>query len=73
LPRSLAALERLERALQRLEQASERQSADLFGMTAGQADGAVTAAQGARIEQSIAAAEQHLDGLIERFRRMLGE
>ncbi|MDY0242605.1 MAG: hypothetical protein RBR34_10545 [Rhodospirillaceae bacterium] len=70
LPRSLAAMDRLERALKRLEQAVAGDHGDLFGVSArrqGKADDARTE----QMEQSITLVEQRLDAVIERLSRRL--
>lgn len=72
LPRSLAAMDRLERALKRLEQTVAGNHDDLFGASArwqGKADDARTE----QMEQSITLVEQRLDAVIERLSRRLAD
>lgn len=74
LPRSIAAMERLERALQRLEVLAERPSGDLFAPPPPD-EPAPSPDQAKRehLEAVAAQAERRLDGVIERLRQILGE
>lgn len=72
LPRSLAAMDRLERALKRLEQTVAGGHGDLFGAFAPR-EGKTGDARAERLEQSITLVERRLDAVIERLSRRLAD
>lgn len=72
LPRSLAAMDRLERALKRLEQTVASGHDDLFGVSA-QRESKAGDARAEQMEQLISLAERRLDTLIERLSRRLAD